>query len=67
LAVAVAPPDVTQFTEIVRAARGFNRTGRIGKSAAFGADSAYRTGAPRSMKTGNTRSLSRYDVAEVPR
>jgi hypothetical protein len=31
------------------------------RSAAFGVDSVYRSGAPRSMKMGTIRSLSRYD------
>jgi hypothetical protein len=34
-----------------------------GKFAAFGVDSAYRSGAPRSMKMGTTFSLCRYDAA----
>jgi hypothetical protein len=37
----------------------------IGKSAAFGADSVFRTGAPRRMKMGTTRSLWRYDAPKI--
>jgi len=35
----------------------------IGKSAVFGANSVCRSGAPRSMKMGTTRSPWRYDAA----
>jgi hypothetical protein len=35
---------------------------RIAKSAALGGNSAFQSGAPRSMKVGNIRSPSRYDV-----
>src|SRR5262249_38171471 len=36
---------------------------RSAKTAAFGANSAFRSGAPRSMKMGTTRSPCPYDVA----
>jgi hypothetical protein len=43
-------------------ALNFNATACIGKSAAFGGDSVFRSGAPRSMKMGNTHSPWRYDA-----
>src|SRR6266481_3338579 len=41
---------------------GRNRTGRMGKSAAIGGDSVYRSGAPRPTKMGDIASPWRYDA-----
>jgi hypothetical protein len=38
------------------------QTRDVGKSAAFGVDSVFRSGAPRPMKMGTIVSPSRYDV-----
>ena len=39
------------FTGIAMVACERNRTGRLGKSAAFGGDSVYRSGAPDTIRT----------------
>jgi hypothetical protein len=63
VAITVAVHSIAlHFTGIAMVACGRNRTGRKGKSAAFGGDSVYRSGAPRSMKMGNIASPWRYEL-----